>query len=105
MNFKLHLLPLGIGALLLAADPALAQGAARCAPRDAIVAQLAERFGETRQSVGLGSDNSLVELYASPETGSWSITVTRAGGPTCLVAAGRSFEHVAEALPGIDYDA
>ncbi len=98
MKRNFYLLSLGIGAMILAADHAMAQGVARCAPREAIVERLASRYGESRQSVGLGNDNTLVEVYASDETGSWSITVTRAGGPTCLVAAGNNYQYLAEAL-------
>lgn len=53
---------------------------------------LSTKYGEPRQSVGLGADNALVEIFASNATGSWTITVTKAGGPTCLVASGRAFE-------------
>jgi hypothetical protein len=44
----------------------------------------------------------VVEVYASSETGSWTIVVTRPGGPTCLVAAGQSFQQLNEALPNLD---
>jgi hypothetical protein len=38
-------------------------------------------------------------VFASEETGTWTIAVTRPGGPTCIVAAGEHFEALAEALP------
>lgn len=79
----------------LSATMAEAQGGARCAPRDMVVSRLAEKFGETRQSVGLGANNSLVEVYASKKSGSWTITVTSAQGITCLVASGQAFETLA----------
>jgi hypothetical protein len=75
------------------------QTPANCGPRDAVLRQLAETFGETRQSVGIGSDNAVVEIFASDETGSWTILVTLPSGVSCLVASGQSFEEVAEALP------
>lgn len=80
--------------LLLAAMTLAASGQhlARCGNRAAIVGTLSKKYGETRQSVGLGADNALVEIFASNATGSWTITVTKAGGPTCLVASGRAFE-------------
>lgn len=82
-----------------------AQNARNCAPRDAVVDRLAEGYGETRQSVGLGSNNAIVEVFASSETGSWTITVTMPGGLTCLVASGQSYEAVADALPAKGKDA
>jgi hypothetical protein len=86
-------------ALLISAlaTPLMAQGR-NCAPRQAIVDRLANGFSESRQAIGIGSNNSVVEIFAS-EMGSWSITVTSPNGLTCLVAAGQSFEVLAEAYP------
>jgi hypothetical protein len=81
-----------------AASLANAQGR-NCAPRDAVVERLATHYGETRQSMGLGSNNAVMEVYASTETGTWTITVTLTSGLTCLVASGQAFEELAEALP------
>lgn len=83
---------------------AAAQGAS-CAPRDVVVARLADTFGESRQSMGLAANNALVEVFASAETGSWTITVTSASGLTCLIAAGQAFEPLVEALPAEGNDA
>lgn len=102
MHRNYFVLSFGLGIALLATNQSSAQGAARCAERSLIVHSLAEKYGESRQSVGLGNDNTLVEVFASEETGSWSITVTRAGGPTCLVAAGNNYQLVQEALPTLD---
>lgn len=83
------------------ASPADAQHSAVCGERAGIVARLAERWGESRQSIGLAADNTVVETFAS-ESGSWTITVTRPGGPTCLMASGEHYQHLAEALPNTD---
>ena len=90
-------LSLGIGAMLLATQHAFAQPRP-CAPRDDIAARLGEFFGETRHSIGLSADDRTVEIYASAETGSWTITTTDAGGITCLIASGQAFETMAEPL-------
>lgn len=82
-----------------------AQAPRNCAPRASVVTRLAERYGETRQSVGIGSNNAMVEVFASEETGSWTILVTMPTGVSCLVASGQSFEEVAEALPAKGSDA
>ena len=82
-------------ATLLAFLPCLAAAQQRCAPRDVIIERLTEGFGETRQSIGLAEGNRVVEVFASGESGSWTITVTLPNGTTCLVAAGIAFEHVA----------
>lgn len=68
-----------------------------CGPRAAVIAHLSDNFGESRQSIGLGQEGRVVEVFASIETGSWTITVTLPNGMTCLVAAGSAFEQLAEA--------
>lgn len=85
-------------AVLLGAT-AEASGTRRCAPREIVVTRLADGYGETRQSMGLGANNAVVEVFASEETGSWTIIVTNAAGLTCLVASGQAFEELAETLP------
>lgn len=106
---KKSILSLATGATLAlsaisAPTDVLAQGR-NCAPRDAVVERLAERYGESRQSIGLGPNNQVVEVFASTETGTWTITVTTAQGLTCLVASGQAFETLAEALPASGNDA
>lgn len=73
-----------------------------CADHARVVERLASGYGESRQSIGVGSDNTVVEVFASLETGTWTITVTQAGGPTCLVASGEAFQALAEGLPNTD---
>lgn len=104
MNRKVKMLHLGAltaaAALFIAStSDVMAQSARHCAPREAVVDRLAEGYGETRQSMGLGANNAVVEVFASDETGTWTITVTTPNGVTCLVASGQSFEPLVEALP------
>lgn len=82
-----------------------AQSPRNCGPRDAVVKRLADSYGETRQSVGLGANNAMVEVFASDAIGSWTILVTIPTGTTCLVASGQSYEQVAESLPAKGNDA
>ena len=77
--------------------PARAQGS-NCAPRETVLHRLADRYGETRRSVGLGADNTVIEVFAA-DSGSWTITVTTAQGVTCLIASGQAFEALADTLP------
>lgn len=83
----------------------IAQNMQACAERDLVVERLAERYGETRQSIGLGSGGAMVEIFASEDSGSWTITVTMPNGSTCLMATGQSYEKLAEALPVDEDDA
>ena len=96
MKPRILTLGLWIGATALA-GAAQAQTLA-CAARDAVVDRLAEDYGEARQAIGLASANQVMEIFASEETGSWTITVTRPDGTTCLVAAGQHYEALDETL-------
>lgn len=88
------------------AAPAAAQSRQQaCAPREVVVKRLAKGYGETRQSIGLGKNNAVVEVFASDESGTWTITVTNTQGITCLIASGQAFETLVEALPNTDQDA
>ncbi len=92
---------LGATTLAFMATQSMAQ-AANCAPHDVVVQRLAAGYGESRQSIGVGANNTVVEVFASLETGSWTITVTAAGGLTCMVASGQAFQVMAEGLPNTD---
>jgi len=103
----LHLAALttAAAAFIAMTTQASAQTRPHCGPRQMVVTRLADKYGETRQSVGIGSNNEMVEVFASDETGSWTILVTMPTGQSCLVASGQSFEEVAEALPAKGNDA
>ncbi|MEM6888661.1 MAG: hypothetical protein AAF636_11035 [Pseudomonadota bacterium] len=103
----LHLTALTAGAAIYLASTTdvLAQANRNCGPRAAVVDRLAEGYGESRKSMGLGANNAVVEVFASDETGTWTITVTMPNGMTCLVASGQSFEELADTLPAKGSDA
>ena len=97
MDRTLFALSLGLAGLALLPDAARA--AAQCAPRDSVAASLAAEFGEVRRVIGLAQDNTVMELYAAADTGTWTLTVTLPNGLTCLVAAGNNFESTSATLP------
>lgn len=92
---KLKLTALVLAATAIFPVSALAQGQ-NCNNRDAVVERLATKYGESRQSIGMAPKGRVVEVYASLETGTWTITVTMPNGITCLVASGQSFENLEE---------
>lgn len=97
MTQKLFALSLGFGMLILFTQ-AHAQ-TPQCGPREIVLAQLADEYGESRQSMGVAANNMVMELFASTNSQSWTITVTTPQGETCLVASGQGFEHMKNALP------
>ena len=82
-------------AALLAPSLSQAQGQ-NCGNRDLVVERLTTKYGESRQSIGMAPKGRVVEVFASQETGTWTITVTMPNGITCLVASGQSFENLDE---------
>ena len=71
-----------------------------CGQREQIIAQLHSRFGEERRSMGLAGRNRILEVYASEQTGSWTITIIGVDGITCLLASGQNYESFAPVAPG-----
>ncbi|MBK1636734.1 hypothetical protein [Rhodovulum adriaticum] len=80
--------PLLVAAALALPIPAMADP---CAPRAEALVQLAQHYGEALQATGLVGDHALVELFANPRTGSWTILATLPSGLSCVVAAGDAF--------------
>ncbi len=97
MNQTLLALSLGFGGMLLATQHAFSQ--TQCDARDRILAFLTDRYGETRQAIGLAGEQAVMELFAATDTGTWTITVTLPDGQMCLVASGAGYEAVTEELP------
>lgn len=98
MQKSLFALSFGFAALILATQQGFAQGA-QCAPRAQVVQALAETYGESRRFIGLAGDRLVMETFASEDTGSWTILVTRPDGIACLVTSGEGYEPMSEALP------
>ena len=97
MSRLMMALSLGFAGVILATQ--IGHGAPQCAPRAEVIETLAQSYGETRRSLGLAANNTLMELLASDTTGTWTLTVTMPDGTTCLVAAGQGFEAVSDPLP------
>lgn len=89
---------IAIAAALAALPPAASAQSRICAPRDALVAHLAEEYGERRIGAGLVRDTRIVELFVS-EDGSWSILATDPRGTACLVGNGGGWETTVDEMP------
>jgi hypothetical protein len=64
---------------------------AMCGDRAQIIDQLKTKYNETRQAVGLISNNGAAELFVS-EKGTWTMLVTVESGKSCIIAAGHSWD-------------
>lgn len=68
--------------------------ASNCANRDHVVDRLESKYSEQLAAGGLQSSaqsDSMVEIWASPETGTFTVLMTLANGLTCIVASGTDF--------------
>ena len=59
-----------------------------CAPREALVAQLEKSYGEILSARGLQGPNALIEVFASSESGSFTVLMSRPDGISCIVSTG-----------------
>jgi hypothetical protein len=85
-------------AILTLAAPAYAQEEPpKCADRTKLIEALADKYGEVAQGWGILSNGSLLELFVSEETGTWSILTTEPGGViACFSAAGEMWDGTIE---------
>lgn len=82
----------------LFAFPAQAQN---CAEREKVIAKLRDSYSEELAFGGLQKTRgaqSVMEVWTSEETGSYTVLVTHANGISCIVAVGTDFF---EAVPKI----
>ena len=73
--------------------------AATCADRGHVVSQLEQRFGETLYANAISSSNNVMEVFASPNGDTWSITLfLPERNLSCLAATGKGMERLTAAL-------
>lgn len=89
-------------ALVLALLGGSAQGRrqtdAPCHDYDELRRQLARGYGEHPVSSALAPDGRLVQVFASPELGTWTMLSVAEGGAGCVIATGRAWEVTEPAL-------
>ena len=78
--------------LLLTPVPAVAQSA--CLPHGKMVDLLDGRYSEQRVSAGLETGGRLIELFATPDRGTWTLVMSTPDGVTCVIAAGLEWQDV-----------
>ena len=61
--------------------------AGACASRDEFARHLSANYSEESQSIGVATDGSLFEIFAS-DTGTWSLLITNGKKISCIIAAG-----------------
>jgi hypothetical protein len=78
--------------LAMASSPV---AAAQCGPRQIVIDQLAQTYGEARVGIGMAAGGNVLEVWSAP-AGTWTVTVTTPAGVTCLMASGDGYETITE---------
>ena len=71
-----------------------------CDQRTSVVGELTQSFREKPVAVGMQGNGTLLELFASKETGSWTVLITLPSGVSCLTLVGDSFEMLPQKVAG-----
>lgn len=72
--------------------------AATCSARNSLVEQLQSKYAEQLTVGGLQKvrgSQSVMEVWSSPETGTFTVLLTQPNGISCIVAAGTDFFRAA----------
>jgi len=76
--------------IALTASPVAAQIA--CGERNSVVRNLGEKYGEVRRGAGLADSTAIFEIWASEDTGTWTILRTTPNGMACIMAVGEGWQ-------------
>ena len=80
------------GLVVVAAPSVHAQG--NCAPREAVIERLESKYAERLKGGGLQNAETLLEVWASEKTGSFTVLLTHANGVSCIVSSGDNWNTV-----------
>ena len=65
-----------------------------CHDYDKMAAHLAVKYSEKPVAFGMQSNGNLLQVFASKDTGSWTILSVSPKGTSCILAAGKSWEDL-----------
>ena len=77
-------------------SPSVIHAQSNCADRAAVVASLETKYGEAFAGGGMQNPKQIVEVWFSPEKGTWTVLMTRADGRTCIMASGTNWRDPGE---------
>ncbi len=85
---------------VLCGSPLLAQRV--CGLHAAMAAKLDMSYGEVRHGWGISGPQSIVEVWANDETGTWTILVVYTDGTACVRASGHVWTVEVHEIEGDD---
>jgi hypothetical protein len=63
-----------------------------CGEQAYVTGYLRDQFQEVPVSLGLQADGRMLQVFASEDTGSWTMVSTTANGTSCIVAVGEAWQ-------------
>jgi hypothetical protein len=63
-----------------------------CADHNSVKSYLEDKFAEVPVSHGLQADGKLLQVFASEQSGTWSMVATTPNGLSCIVAVGEAWQ-------------
>ena len=88
-----------IAALTTATLSVGTEAAPVCGKRKDVVDRLSETYKEVPVGIGLAINGGFMELFAASDGATWTMIITLANGPTCLVATGHDWQFRQAAVP------
>lgn len=67
-----------------------------CDAREVMLIRLEQTHGAIRQGRGIRSADVVLEIWAVPTTGEWTLVQSYANGTSCIVAMGEGWETLVE---------
>lgn len=100
---RLIALGLGLGAVITAVPAPAETYSEDCAARAQVVERLMQGYSESLAAGGLQVESAgptgVIEVYASPATGSFTVLRTDANGQSCILATGTDYFRTTPVLP------
>lgn len=63
----------------------------KCTDHERLVEWLSQKYNENRVSYGLINQSTLLEIWASESSRTWTVLITSSNGRACLVSSGYGF--------------
>ena len=91
-----------LGAALFSseADAQTVPSESQCGAHAVLVDKLRERYAEVPVAMGLQSNGTVLEVFASRRANTWSVVITAPNGVSCLVSEGQSWETLPQLVDG-----
>lgn len=75
-------------------SPAMATPSMPCHTAVEIAKQLSGKYNEAPVAFGVQSNGNLLQVYASEDTGTWTVVSTTPAGVSCIVADGKGWQRI-----------